>query len=136
MHQRSVRFIDPAVPWVQPRRIFALLVIFAVAFYAATALAQPPTMPLPTGASNDEDLLAQFWGWGNYALEILLILIGAAIFVVVTWSVVANFIEISRTGGSFLTAVPRLGVGLFVLAITGVLLTIAWNVLQNTTLTP
>ena len=97
MHQRSVRFIDPAVPWVQPRRICALLVIFTVAFYTATALAQPPTMPLPTGASNDEDLLAQFWGWGNYALEILLILIGAAIFVVVTWSVVANFIEISRT---------------------------------------
>ena len=99
------------------------------------ALAQPPTMPLPSGATN-EDLLEQFWGWGSYALEILLILIGAAIFVVVVWSVVANFVEISRTGGSFVTAVPRLGIGLFVLAISGVLLTIAWNILQNTTLTP
>jgi hypothetical protein len=130
----SVHPIDPLRVSLQTYALLALILVLTL--IATTALAEPPTMPLPSEASNDEDLLAQFWGWGNYALEILLILIGAAIFVMVTWSVVANFIEVSRTGGSFLGAVPRLGVGLFVLAITGVLLTIAWNVLQNTTLTP
>ena len=113
--------------------IFAAVV--AVLFDFAPALAQPPEMPLPSGIENEEDLLAQFWAWGKFALEILLILIGAAIFVMVTWSVVAAFIEVSRAGGNFLVAVPRLGVGLFVLAISGVLLTISWNVLQNTSLT-
>lgn len=119
----------------QPQ-VWQQVALFLLILFASQVLAQPPTMPLPSEAGSDEDLLAQFWGWGNYALEILLILIGAAIFVVVTWSVVSNFVEVSRTGGSFLAAVPRLGIGLFVLAITGVLLTIAWNVLQNTTLTP
>ena len=120
----------------KPPQFLLLAVLLALFIFASQVLAQPPTMPLPSEAGTDADLLAQFWGWGNYTLEILLILIGAAIFVMVTWSVVANFIEVSRNGGSFLTAVPRLGVGLFVLAVTGVLLTIAWNVLQNTTLTP
>lgn len=96
----------------------------------------PPTMPLPTEAGSDNQaLLAQFWGWGNYAMEILVILIGVAIFAFVAWFVITKFIEIGKTQGSFAMAVPTLLVGLFVLAIGGVLLTIAWNILQNTTLT-
>lgn len=111
-----------------------LVLILLSATGIGPALAQPPQMPLPSEAGSETELLSQFWGWANYGLEIMLILIGAAIFVMVAWFVVAKFLEIGRTQGSFAMAIPTLLVGLFVLAIGGILLTIAWNVLQNTTL--
>ena len=96
----------------------------------------PPTMPLPTEAGGDtQALLSLAWGWMRLALEIVIISIGVAIFALVAWFVVGKFIEIGRTQGTFAMAIPALFVGLFVLAVAGVLLTIGWNILQNTTLT-
>lgn len=100
------------------------------------ALAQPPTMPLPSTTGDQNDLLNQFWGWAKFLLAVVLILVAAAMFIGVVWAGIGKFMEVARNRGSFLDVVPIVGVGLFVLVLGGVMLTIAWGVIQNTALTP
>jgi len=94
----------------------------------------PPTMKLPSGVENN-DPMGVFWAAGRFLLEVLLILGGAAFFIIAVAVTVGKFMEVSRQHGSLAEVIPVAGMALFLMLIAGLLLTIGWNMLTQTTLT-
>lgn len=125
------------------RHAHTLLMVALLAPYAPQLLAQaapggggPPTMPLPTEAGTDtNNVLAALWGYGRFVVQVLLILVAAAIFIGVTTVCVRKFMEISERDGKLTEVIPVAGVGLLVLSVSALLLTIGWSVISTTTIT-
>lgn len=95
-----------------------------------------PAMPLPSEAASDQnDVLNVMWGNGRFAIQMFLILLGAAIFAAVVVVVIRKFLEINERDGKLTEVIPVAGVGTMILMVSAVLLTIGWGVITNTTLT-
>lgn len=94
----------------------------------------PPTMKLPSGVEKNAPM-GVFWAAGRFLLEVLLILGGAAFFIIAVAVTVGKFMEVSRQHGSLAEVIPVAGMALFLMLIAGLLLTIGWNMLTQTTLT-
>lgn len=90
---------------------------------------------LPTGATEGQ-LLQQFWGWAKYLLGIMAVLIAVGAFLWIAGAIIGKFGDIVENRGNLLSIIPTVGLGLLVLALCAVLITIGWNVLKTTTLTP
>lgn len=113
-----------------------LLVVLALALDPAWAQQQtggPPVMKLPSGVENN-DPMGVFWAAGRFLLEVLLILGGAAFFIIAVAVTIGKFMEVSRQHGSLAEVIPVAGMALFLMLIAGLLLTIGWNMLTQTTL--
>lgn len=131
---RHIR-LRPTLHAVMATLVLMVLYDATVSLVLAQQAGGIPTPALPQEAAGDQNnILQAWWGWMRFVLQILAIVLGTAIFLITVTVTARKFVDINDRNGTLGDVVPVIGVGLVFLVLSGLLLTIGWSVITNTSL--